>query len=683
MFPFFSFVSAKDASRGFVSDLVAKQNYSLSPSGRFLLMTGYSDGHSANLNPFKLKVTLASVNDQGINAIHDISYIGFTRVLWSLRQDRDELIGTKNNKLFRITGPATGATFSEYDLENITPWSDLEGISIIRWPRRANERLYLSATDTKTGRRGNYSCKIGSERRTCVLLENVDLNFGGYLFNNQGLIVARTHLDKNHVHITALDVPGKLVVNTQRNHRPFFSMSTSQDKFRAITDVDKVGNFLALSYGDSEHVSLIRFSLQSKQTAVHYATEYDIHDVLQNKYTDEVLAVAGFPDSQKIRFFNISLSRALDKLREEFGSPVRFELLSTDAANRSFVVRVRHTSIGFGTFLLHRDGGFFNIDKKIGKIGLEPQARRYAAPKPVRIPRKHGPALRGLLTVPTRNADPTPFVIMIHGGPSSHYRWTMHPLVQRLVSLGVAAFQLNYRGSSGYGRTYEEYIAIDGQPLRSVVEDVEAAFAWLVARGVGHPRMNGLWGDSFGATIALQTVARSGMPHRPMVLVSGMYDISEFIKVAVRGTFKQRAGIGIWNRYFGTSNEIQLLEKGTRVNPCALAAGVRGPVLIVAGAWDRVVHPDQSLALFDELRARGVGTKLRVLNDGQNHRINFPSNVVDVFSRSADFFRQHLGTEFQNHPKYKDSVNDTLNLKSQECLTRRRSLRDLLSKNRP
>ena len=151
-----------------------------------------------------------------------------------------------------------------------------------------------------------------------------------------------------------------------------------------------------------------------------------------------------------------------------------------------------------------------------------------------------------------------------------------------------------------------------------------------------------------GATVAV--LAASERPERYPVVVSlgGLFDFRMFIEYAMREVARGRRGrLADWNRYLGVSPDLairqqmrELLKRGATINPCGLATGLRSSVLLFAGKTDAVAHPQQSLALHKELRARGVESRLRLLN--HSHKIRNRGVISTIMAESADIIRQKL-----------------------------------------
>lgn len=660
---------AREPSYEFVDRLVAKRTYTLSPSGNHVLIHGQvPDGQSPW--PSRYHVVVHEIDETGLGNYRDLSPLRLRQINWSRRTDRDELFGVRKGRLYRIQLDGSRRRMADNRPEDMTP-ANMKGVKILLRDPGGNGKLVISGVERGRGTRGLYRCELDLlPENHCEWMGDESDEIKGHVFDYAGRIVARLRWDPADSDPSHLEIPDE---STASGWRSTVSYDPSETSFKSVTLADENGDLLALSNHNRDVVALVRFNIRSgRETVVVSRHEHDIGEVFENTWTEEPLATSSFPDLQRIEFLNPSFESRLQELLETAGQPVRLEFQSSDSSLRRFVVRVRSARIGYATVLVYEDGKLLYLDRS--EIGNPPGDRTpYAPPEPVSMDGIEGPALRGLLTRPKQGEAPFPFVIMIHGGPRSQYRWGMHPLVQRLVSLGMAVLQLNYRGSSGYDREYAGFMLRNHKPFESVGQDVETAHEWLVSNGVGKPGRAGLWGESFGTTIAVQAAAKAPDRYPAVGLFGGLFDFSMFANSPKEN---KSARIRAWSRHMGARDAAELLAKGAKINPCSLAAGLRSSTMIMAGTQDRVTHPDQSLALHDELRARGIPSRISLRRHG--HEVHPRHLVINIFANAADFFHEELVRNSIGNPKETASLERPPEDRVEECLAPRRSIRAFL-----
>ncbi len=144
----------------------------------------------------------------------------------------------------------------------------------------------------------------------------------------------------------------------------------------------------------------------------------------------------------------------------------------------------------------------------------------------------HYPSFDGLsipayLTLPGKPAKPAPTVVLIHGGPQARDRWEYDPEVQALAAHGYAVFQPQFRGSTGFGKKFEE--AGYGQWGRAMQEDINAGVKYLVDQKIADPERLCIVGSSYGGYAALWALAKDPLLFKCGASVAGVSDLRRML----------------------------------------------------------------------------------------------------------------------------------------------------------
>lgn len=188
-----------------------------------------------------------------------------------------------------------------------------------------------------------------------------------------------------------------------------------------------------------------------------------------------------------------------------------------------------------------------------------------------------------------------PLILRCHGGPTSMNGEALDPRVQFWTSRGFAFVDLNYRGSTGYGRAYRTSLA--GQWGLKDVEDCVRCLAHLAAAGLADAARAAVSGSSAGGFTALAAVAF----HNAFRACAVQYGIAE-LQSAMTDTHRFEARYG--DTLVGPWPEARELYRAR--SPLYAAADIRVPVIFFQGLKDAVVRPDQTARMLAALRARGV-----------------------------------------------------------------------------
>jgi dipeptidyl aminopeptidase/acylaminoacyl peptidase len=206
-----------------------------------------------------------------------------------------------------------------------------------------------------------------------------------------------------------------------------------------------------------------------------------------------------------------------------------------------------------------------------------------------------GDQVHGFLAAPP-GPGPHPTLMLVHGGPHHHDADGWDPEVQAFVDHGYLVALVNYRGSTGYGKRWQD--ALEGDPGRPEVEDVTAGRDDLVARGLAGPDQVAISGASWGGYVTLQTIGtrpegwRAAMAVVPVADYLAAYaDESEALQAFDRSLFGG-----------GPDERPELFVERS---PITHAHRVQAPVLLMVGDNDTRCPLQQVLNYADRLAALG------------------------------------------------------------------------------
>lgn len=193
--------------------------------------------------------------------------------------------------------------------------------------------------------------------------------------------------------------------------------------------------------------------------------------------------------------------------------------------------------------------------------------------------------------VPPETAGAAPYVVFVHGGPTSHSTTAFDPHKAYFTSRGIGVLDVNYSGSTGYGRAYRERLR--GQWGIVDVEDVVAAAEWLAKEGLADPARIAIRGASAGgwtvmAACCVSRVFAGGVSYFGVSALAPL--------VAATHDFE--------SRYIDWLVGPEELYRSRE--PLAKVDGVTCPMLLLQGLEDPVVPPAQSEAFATALSERGV-----------------------------------------------------------------------------
>ena len=256
-------------------------------------------------------------------------------------------------------------------------------------------------------------------------------------------------------------------------------------------------------------------------------------------------------------------------------------------------------------------------------------------PEHVSFPSRDGLRLHGLLYRPpgTGPSDRLPVVIAVHGGPTSQARPRFQAAHQYLLSRGIAVFDLNYRGSTGYGKAFAR---LNDRRLRATEYlDMEDALLWLEEQGWVDGDRAAVMGGSYGGYLTMAAVTRLPGVFRAGVTFVG---VSNWV-TALEGASPQLKASD--RLEYGDIDDPQERAFFASLSPIAYVDQVRDPVMVVHGANDPQVPVGESDQFVSAIRANGIEVEyLRFPDEG--HSIRKLSNRVIAYRRVAAFLERHL-----------------------------------------
>ncbi|MBX5466203.1 MAG: S9 family peptidase [Firmicutes bacterium] len=237
---------------------------------------------------------------------------------------------------------------------------------------------------------------------------------------------------------------------------------------------------------------------------------------------------------------------------------------------------------------------------------------------------------------PARVTGPAPAVLAIHGGPESQERPGYQAWYQYLAHVGVHVVAPNFRGSTGFGRSFQRRIYRDWGGAE--IGDLETVADWLARHPRVDPGRMALFGASYGGFAVLTLAARRPAQWRAAVDLFGPTDLVQFVQ-RVPPSWRR-----FMQRWVGDPEADA--ERLRARSPMTWADQIRCPVLVLQGARDVRVVPAESEQLVAYLKQRGTPVEYHRFDD-EGHGFLRRENQLRAFELVADFLGRHLGIAVQ------------------------------------
>ena len=310
--------------------------------------------------------------------------------------------------------------------------------------------------------------------------------------------------------------------------------------------------------------------------------------------------------------------------------------LSSDLEGRRWVATFTHDTEPGSTYLYdHRTGTsrlLFRPFPDLAPAELAPM-------RPISITARDGLRLHGYLTLPTGiESRGLPLVLKVHGGPWCHDSWTFDPQVQFLANRGYAVLQVNFRGSSGYGRHH--LTAAIGELAGAMHDDLIDAADWAVDQGYADRDRIGIYGGSYGGYATLVGVTFTPDYFAAAADNCGISDLANFM--LSWPPYLRHHLTNSWHHYVGDPDDPDQAEQMYARSPISRIDRIRTPLLVVQGVNDVRVPKAESDVIVEGLRGRGVPVEY-VVADDEGHGFQNHENVVRMWRAIERHFARHLG----------------------------------------
>ena len=258
-----------------------------------------------------------------------------------------------------------------------------------------------------------------------------------------------------------------------------------------------------------------------------------------------------------------------------------------------------------------------------------------ATVRSVQYTARDGLTIHGYLTLPVgRDAKNLPCIINPHGGPWARDGWGFNPETQFLANRGYCVLQMNFRGSTGYGREFWE--ASFGQWGLSMQDDITDGVNWLVEQGIADPKRLAIYGGSYGGYATLAGIVRSPELYAAAVDYVGVSNLLTFMET-IPPYWKPM--LTKMHSMVGNPDTDGARLRAT--SPALNAEKIKTPLFIAQGAQDPRVNKDESDQMVEALRVRGVDVEYMV-KDNEGHGFSNDENKFEFYERMEAFLAQHL-----------------------------------------
>lgn len=590
-----------------------KSRYKISPDGQFY---SYMAPYENRMNIFVQEINGDSAIRLTSETDRDISTYFWknpTRILY--------LKDTGGDENFRLYGVDVDGSnlicFTDYPGVRTELIDDLENFPnevIIGLNKRNAEVFDPYRLDITTGKME-------------MLAENPG-NIQGWILDHEGKLRAALAIDGVTTQILYRD----------KENQPFRTVLTTSFKETLNPQFFTFDNkyVYAVSNLNRDKTAAVIFDIANgKELEVLYENPENDVDGLTYSRKRKVLTSAFYESWKAERyFFDDEVKALFDRLNQELGA---YEIVITGVTKEEdkYIIRT-YSDRSLGAYYIYDKG----TDQLTRIVEVSPwiDETEMAAMVPVSYPSRDGLTIHGYLTLPLgytlETAKELPVVVNPHGGPWARDSWGFNPEIQFLANRGYAVFQMNFRGSTGYGKKFwEDSFKQWGLTMQ---DDITDGVKWLIDKKIADEDRVAIYGGSYGGYATLQ-----GLVKTPDLYAAGV----DYVGVSNLFTFLNTIP-PYWKPFLDmmyemvgnpVTDSLQFVETSPALN----ADNIITPLFIAQGANDPRVNKAESDQMVDALKSRGIVVEYLV-KDNEGHGFHNEENRFDFYRAMEKFLGENL-----------------------------------------
>tara|TARA_B100001287_G_scaffold276855_1_gene290154 strand:+ start:9525 stop:11351 length:1827 start_codon:yes stop_codon:yes gene_type:complete len=395
-------------------------------------------------------------------------------------------------------------------------------------------------------------------------------------------------------------------------------------------------NIIGSSNLGRDKSAIVEFDpLTAKEVKVLYANDnYDVNGVSYSKKRKVITAAYYNSWKSERHYFDPISKNTFENIQQQLPG-YEIGLTSTNKEENTLIVRT-YSDKSLGAYYIYSSAE--NKLEKIADVSPWIDENEMSNQLPIKYISRDGLNINGYLTLPKgynmENAKNLPVVINPHGGPWARDNWGFNPEIQFLANRGYAVLQMNFRGSTGYGRKFWE--ASFKKWGREMQDDITDGTKWLIEKGIADSKKIAIYGGSYGGYATLM-----GLVKEPNLYAAGV----DYVGVSNMFTFMKTIP-PYWEPMLEMMYEmVGDLEKDSNmlreVSPVFHVDKIKAPLFIAQGRNDPRVNVDESDQMVMAMRKRGVDVEYLVKDD-EGHGFRNEENRFEFYRAFENFLYKQL-----------------------------------------
>jgi len=409
---------------------------------------------------------------------------------------------------------------------------------------------------------------------------------------------------------------------------------SSEDQGGAVGFAEDENILYVIGSHDANAQRLLALDLTTKaETIIAEDREYDLSNILFHTRERRIQAISFYKEKAEWQILDEEIAPDFAALKEV--RPGQYSIISRDLDNENWIV-------GY----LTDDGPvyyyFYNRKSKSATLLFSNKPELEDLPlvpmKPIAYAARDGLTIHGYLTLPMGGETPLPCVLLVHGGPWARDTWGYNSMVQWLANRGYGVLQVNFRGSSGYGKDFLN--AGNCQWGKTMHDDLIDAVNWLVEQGIGDRSKIAIMGGSYGGYATL-----AGLTFTPDTFACGVDIVGPSNLMTLIDSVPPywKPMMAMFQHRIGARENEDFLKSRS---PLFFVDKIEKPLLIGQGANDPRVKQAESEQIVAAMEKAGKPVEYALYTD-EGHGFARPENRLHFYALTEEFFGRYLGGQFE------------------------------------
>ncbi len=538
---------------------------------------------------------------------------------------------------------------------------DWKGSDIILYLKDfgGDENFHIVAVNTKTGEakdltpfegaRAKFEDKLPNDPDHILISHNQrdPKIFDVYKVNVRSGVMTLVAENPGNVNSWLVDHDGKIraAVTTDGLHATLLYRDTEAEPFRSLFTTDYRTEVAPLFFSSDNKKIYARsnrsrefFSLvlidpkqPAREKLIFSPETVDLDTAIYSKKSKQITLAIYQTQKPQLHYFDLKTRRLMTDIQAHLPE-LNISIESSDKEETKLIVKSYSDRTPGSSYIYDTRT---NVIQKLSDDNPALSQANMARVTPISYVARDGLTIHGYLTLPV-GREPTKLACIVnpHGGPWQRDSWGYNPEVQLLANRGFCVLQMNFRGSTGYGRSFWQ--AGFGQWGLKMQDDVTDGAHWLVEQGIADPKRMGIYGASYGGYAALAGVTFTPDLYAAAVDYVGVSNLFSFMK-----TFPPYwvPYLTLMKAMIGDPDADHARMVAT--SPALHVDRITAPLLIAQGANDPRVNKNESDQVVDALHKRGVTVEY-IVKDNEGHGFQNEENVIEFYKAMETFLIKHL-----------------------------------------